>query len=94
MKNRPKRGPQAVHRVLADAPREPAKWLRPTFLVTRGTFSDFNTIRQLPPIYIAVLAADAKAGTATYEILGSNASPVTVGLEMLRAILEQRGVKQ
>jgi len=41
-----------------------------------------------------VLNVDKAAGTATYEVLGCPASPSTVGLEGLRAMLEQNGVKQ
>jgi len=94
MKAGARRAQPAIHRVLAAAPREPAKWLRPTFLVTRGVFYDGPRQIQLPPVYIAVLSVDPDAGTGTYEVLGSNASPVTIGLDALRTMLEQRGTKQ
>jgi len=88
-------GQPAMHRVLAELPREPRAWLRPTFLVTRGSFRDHNNRDvELPPVYVAVLSVNPDKGEATYEVLGSNASPATVGLESLRAMLEARGVKQ
>ena len=87
-------GTTAMQRVLVNLPREPKSWLRPTFLVTRGKIRDFDRDVQLPPVYIAVLSVDKAAGTATYEVLGSNASPSTVGIEGLRAMLKQRGVRQ
>jgi len=77
---------KGMHRVLADMPRQPRQWLRPTFLVTRS--------HPLPPVYIAVLSVDKEAGTATYEVLGCPASPSTVSMEALRTMLEQRGGKQ
>lgn len=87
-------GQPAVERSLVAAPRKPAQWLRPTFLVERGFMYDGHRKHQLTPVYIAVLAADADTGTATYEVLGCPASPATVSLESLRTMLEQRGTKQ
>ena len=86
--------PAGIKRALAAAPRQPRSWLRPTFLVTRGTFRDFNRDVQLEPVYIAVLSVDVDADTATYEILGCNASPSTVGRATLAAMLRERGTKQ
>ena len=89
-----KRGVPAMHRTLAALPREPKVWLRPTFLVRRGIFHDFNRAVQLEPVYIAVLSVDPARGVATYEVLGSNASPATISIDSLSAMLKERGVKQ
>ena len=89
-----KRGQPGVHRTLAALPREPKVWLRPTFLVRRGIFHDFNRVVQLDSVYVAVLSVDPAKGTATYEVLGSNASPATVSIESLSTMLKERGVKQ
>ena len=76
---------------LASANVRPVNWLRPTFEVTRGIALIYNHRVQLPPIKIAVL--DATPETATYEVLGCPASPVTVSREALAAMLLERGTK-
>jgi len=83
-----------VKRVLAEQGPVTRQWLRPSFLVTRGSYRDYNRDVELAPVYLAVLNVNAAAGTATYEILGCPASPVTIGMEALASLLRERGVKQ
>jgi len=83
-----------IRRELAAQPREPAKWLKPTFLVTRSTYRSYDGKDvPLPPIYIAVLSVDPEANTGTYEVLGCPASPSTISLDTLREMLRTRGTK-
>jgi hypothetical protein len=73
-----------LQHTLAALPRNPPKWLRPTFLVQRS--------EPLQPVYIAVLSASEDE--ATYEVLGSQTSPVTISRESLANLLLTRGTKQ
>jgi len=82
-----------IRGILSSSPRKPAAWLRPTFLVSRGTYTDMAGKQvQLAPVYIAVIRADEHS--ATFEVLGSNCSPSTISKDTLANLLRKRGVQQ